>query len=305
MGTLARVHALPRELLRPRAAAVAALQHVPLGDGRARPDHRRPRRGAGHRRRAGRTRASAIAATSASTTSASATATCRTSCTTSTSTFPAGTTVALVGHTGAGKSTIAKLLARFYDPRAGRITIDGTDLREVTQASLRRQLGIVPQEGFLFAGSIADNIAFGRPGATRAEIEAAAARRRGRRVHRRAPGRLRHRGRRARLQALARPAPARRVRARAARRPAHPHPRRGDVVGRHRHGAANRARPAAPAHRPDGVHHRPPPVDHPPRRPHRRARPRPHRRRRARTTSSSIGPGPYTRLYGDWAAEVA
>jgi ABC-type multidrug transport system fused ATPase/permease subunit len=88
---------------------------------------------------------------------------------------PAGTTVALVGHTGAGKSTIAKLLARFYDPREGRITIDGHDLREVTQASLRTQLGIVPQEGFLFAGSIADNIAFGHPSATRAEIEAAAA----------------------------------------------------------------------------------------------------------------------------------
>ncbi len=88
---------------------------------------------------------------------------------------PAGTTVALVGHTGAGKSTIAKLLARFYDPREGRITIDGTDLREVTQSSLRTQLGIVPQEGFLFAGSIADNIAFGRPTASRTEIEAAAA----------------------------------------------------------------------------------------------------------------------------------
>jgi ATP-binding cassette subfamily B protein len=87
---------------------------------------------------------------------------------------PAGTTVALVGHTGAGKSTIAKLLARFYDPRSGRITIDGTDLREVTQESLRTQLGIVPQEGFLFAGSIADNIAFGRPGATRPEIVRAA-----------------------------------------------------------------------------------------------------------------------------------
>jgi ATP-binding cassette subfamily B protein len=88
---------------------------------------------------------------------------------------PAGTTVALVGHTGAGKSTIAKLLTRFYDPRAGRITIDGHDIRAVTQASLRRQLGIVPQEGFLFAGTIAENIAFGRPDATREEIAAAAA----------------------------------------------------------------------------------------------------------------------------------
>ena len=87
---------------------------------------------------------------------------------------PAGTTVALVGHTGAGKSTIAKLIARFYDPRTGRILIDGHDLRSVTQASLRRQLGIVPQEGFLFAGTVAENVAFGRPEATRAEVEAAA-----------------------------------------------------------------------------------------------------------------------------------
>jgi ABC-type multidrug transport system fused ATPase/permease subunit len=88
--------------------------------------------------------------------------------------IPAGTTVALVGHTGAGKSTIAKLLARFYDPREGRITIDGLDLREVTQESLRRQLGIVPQEGFLFAGTVRDNIAFGRPDAVPEDVVAAA-----------------------------------------------------------------------------------------------------------------------------------
>ena len=87
---------------------------------------------------------------------------------------PPGTTVALVGHTGAGKSTIAKLLARFYDPREGRITVDGVDLRDVTQASLRRQLGVVPQEGFLFAGTVRDNIAFGLPGATPQQIAAAA-----------------------------------------------------------------------------------------------------------------------------------
>jgi ABC-type multidrug transport system fused ATPase/permease subunit len=87
---------------------------------------------------------------------------------------PAGTTVALVGHTGAGKSTIAKLLARFYDPRDGRITIDGHDLRDVTQESLRRQLGIVPQEGFLFAGTLHENIAFGTPGATREDVIRAA-----------------------------------------------------------------------------------------------------------------------------------
>jgi ATP-binding cassette subfamily B protein len=87
---------------------------------------------------------------------------------------PAGTTVALVGHTGAGKSTIAKLIARFYDPTQGSISVDEIDLRDVTQESLRRRLGIVPQEGFLFAGTVAENIAFGRPGASREEIVAAA-----------------------------------------------------------------------------------------------------------------------------------
>ncbi len=87
---------------------------------------------------------------------------------------PAGTTVALVGHTGAGKSTIAKLLARFYEPTHGRLTIDGADLNDVTQASLRRQLGVVPQEGFLFAGTVAENIAFGRPDATSEDIVRAA-----------------------------------------------------------------------------------------------------------------------------------
>ena len=87
---------------------------------------------------------------------------------------PVGTTVALVGHTGAGKSTIAKLLARFYDPREGSLTIDGHDLRGVTQESLRRQLGVVPQEGFLFAGSVRENIRFGRPGASEEEVAAAA-----------------------------------------------------------------------------------------------------------------------------------
>jgi ATP-binding cassette subfamily B protein len=87
---------------------------------------------------------------------------------------PAGTTVALVGHTGAGKSTIAKLLARFYDPREGRITIDGHDLRDVPQASLRHQLGIVPQEGFLFAGTVTENIAFGRPDASPEDVVRAA-----------------------------------------------------------------------------------------------------------------------------------
>ena len=85
-----------------------------------------------------------------------------------------GETVALVGATGAGKSTFAKLVARFYDPTLGRVLIDGHDLRDVTYESLRSQLGIVPQEAFLFSGSVHSNIAFGAPQATDAEIEAAA-----------------------------------------------------------------------------------------------------------------------------------
>jgi ATP-binding cassette subfamily B protein len=85
-----------------------------------------------------------------------------------------GETVALVGSTGAGKSTLAKLIARFYDPREGRVLIDGHDLRDVSIRSLRDQLAIVPQEGHLFAGTIAENLAFGRPEATDAELRAAA-----------------------------------------------------------------------------------------------------------------------------------
>jgi ATP-binding cassette subfamily B protein len=88
---------------------------------------------------------------------------------------PAGQTLALVGATGAGKSTFAKLVARFYDPQRGRVLIDGIDLQGVQQRALRRQLGIVPQEGFLFSGTVRENIAFGRPTATLEEIEAAAA----------------------------------------------------------------------------------------------------------------------------------
>jgi ATP-binding cassette subfamily B protein len=88
---------------------------------------------------------------------------------------PPGQTVALVGETGAGKSTFAKLVARFYDPTVGIVRVDGHDLRDVSSSSLRARMGIVPQEGFLFSGTIAENIAFGRPGATREEIAAAAA----------------------------------------------------------------------------------------------------------------------------------
>ena len=89
-------------------------------------------------------------------------------------TVPPGQTVALVGATGAGKSTFAKLVARFYDPTEGRVLVDGYDLRTVKAQSLRSQMGIVPQEAFLFSGTVGENIAFGRPDATQEEIEAAA-----------------------------------------------------------------------------------------------------------------------------------
>ena len=86
-----------------------------------------------------------------------------------------GETIALVGATGAGKSTIARLLARFYDPDKGKITLDGTDLRDLSDRQLRRNVVMVTQEGFLFSGSVAENIAFGAPGASRARVEEAAA----------------------------------------------------------------------------------------------------------------------------------
>ncbi len=86
----------------------------------------------------------------------------------------AGEFVALVGETGAGKSTVVKLLARFYDPTAGAVLVDGIDLRAYDLSAYRRELGYVPQEGFLFTGSIRDNIAYGRPDASHDEVEAAA-----------------------------------------------------------------------------------------------------------------------------------
>ncbi len=88
---------------------------------------------------------------------------------------PAGQTVALVGTTGAGKTTIAKLIARFYDPTSGAVTLDGTDLRDIAQSELRRHVVMVTQENFMFDGTVADNIRFGRPEATDAEVAAAAA----------------------------------------------------------------------------------------------------------------------------------
>ncbi|MFJ8184321.1 ABC transporter ATP-binding protein [Streptomyces sp. NPDC096105] len=89
-------------------------------------------------------------------------------------TIPAGQTVAFVGETGAGKSTLVKLVARFYDPASGRVTVDGADLRDLDLTAYRHRLGVVPQEAYLFPGTVRDAIAYGRPDATDAEVEAAA-----------------------------------------------------------------------------------------------------------------------------------
>ena len=190
------------------------------------------------------------------------------------------------GTTGAGKSTLAKLIARFYDPVEGAVLIDGHDLRAVTQRSLRDQLAVVPQEGHLFAGTIAENLAFGRPEATDEELYAAAvavgadgfiagaARRHG------------HGHQREGLRAVGGPAPAHRLRPRPRRRPAAADPRRGHLVG----GPARRGAHRGGARDPPGRSHRhrdrPPPQHDPRRRPHRGARRPGASWSRAPTTSS-------------------
>lgn len=88
--------------------------------------------------------------------------------------IPAGQTVAFVGETGAGKSTLVKLVARYYDPTGGRVTADGADLRTLDMTAYRHRLGVVPQEAYLFAGTVRDAIAYGLPDATDAQVEAAA-----------------------------------------------------------------------------------------------------------------------------------
>ena len=115
-----------------------------------------------------------------------------------------GESVAFVGPTGAGKSTMAKLANRFYDPTSGRVLVDGIDIKTVTLRSLRSQLGVVPQEPFLFAGSIRTNLSFGRPGASDEEIDEAVDVVGSARAGRPPPRGLGHPGARARSDALRR-----------------------------------------------------------------------------------------------------
>ena len=176
---------------------------------------------------------------------------------------PAGHTVAIVGPSGAGKSTISRLLFRFYDVTGGRITIDGQDIREVTQHSLRAAIGMVPQDTVLFNDTIRYNIRYGRWDATDAEDRGGRAARPDRRFHPHGAGRLRDRSRRARLETLRRREAARRDRAYHPERPADPAARRGDLGARQPHREGNPgcarprlARPHHAGHRAPAVHHR-------------------------------------------------
>ena len=205
----------------------------------------------------------------------------------STSSSRAGRTVALIGHTGSGKTTLASLIPRFYDVQAGRVTIDGVDVRDVTLTSLRREIGVIAQDPFLFSATVRENLAFGRPEATDEEIEAGGAAGAGARVHREAARRVRDGDRRARDHALGRPAPAGRDRAGTRRRPPHPDPGRRDGVRRRDDRGADPGGTARGDARPDDGDHRPPPLDDRARRRDRRDRGRPDRGARRRTTSCS------------------
>ena len=172
------VPAVPADVLRTDAGDLAVLQHLPVrvvgaGEaGRGAGPEVRDRRSAASRRDDGRCAAKSPFSDVQFTTSPDRPV------------LPdldfrclPGQTVALVGTTGAGKTTIAKLIARFYDPTSGAVTLDGVDLRDFAQTDLRRHVVMVTQENFLFSGTVADNIRFGRPSASDAEVRAAAARR--------------------------------------------------------------------------------------------------------------------------------
>ena len=147
-------------------------------------------------------------------------------------TIGAGEKVGLVGLSGSGKTTFVKLIQRLHDVNGGRILIDGHDIASVTQASLRAQIAIVQQEPILFHRSLAENIAYGKPGATPGGDRARGQARQRARLHRHAAQGLRHAGGRARHQALGRRAPARRPRPRLPGRRADPDPGRGDLQPR-------------------------------------------------------------------------
>ena len=211
---------------------------------------------------------------------------------------PAGTTLALVGETGSGKSTLAALVARLHDPDAGRITIDGVDLRDLRLADLAAIVGVVSQETYLLHTTVRENLRYARPDATDAEIEAAA---RAAQIHdliAGLPDGLRHDGRLPRPPLLRRREAAHRDRPHAAARPARAGPRRGDQRAGHRDRArraagVRRARPRAAPRSPSRTGS--PPCATP-------------TRSRCSTTAGSSSPAPTTSLLdrdGRYAALAA
>ena len=189
-----------------------------------------------------------------------------------------GEMIGIVGHSGAGKSTLINLLLRLYDPDAGRITIDGVDLRAIELRDLHRQLGVVLQETFLFSGSIAENIAYAQPDATLQQLIAAAKVAGAHDFICAFPDGYDYPGGRTWPAALRRRAPARRHRPRHPPRPAHPDPGRGHRRGRHRDRGAD---PGRPVRADEGAHHlrhRSSPLHPAPCRPAGGARPGPPRR---------------------------
>ena len=175
---------------------------------------------------------------------------------------PAGKTVAIVGPSGAGKSTISRLLFRFYDIQSGAITIDGQDIRDVTQHSLRAALGMVPQDTVLFNDTIYYNIAYGKPDAPEALVHQAADLAQISDLGRPPAGRLQSHGGRARPEAFRRRKTARRHRPHYSQSPADPHSRRGDVGARQPHRTGNPGGPRSGQPRAHHARHRPPALHH-------------------------------------------
>ena len=193
---------------------------------------------------------------------------------------PAGKTVAIVGPSGAGKSTISRLLFRLYDISGGKILIDGQDIREVTQASLRASIGMVPQDTVLFNDTIRYNIRYGRWDADDAEVEEAARLAQIDQFHPHGAEGLRDPGRRARPETVRRREAARRHRAHRAQGAADPGAGRGDLGARHPHRARNPGRARPRVEEPHLAGDRAPAVHHRRRRRDHRAGPGPHRRAR-------------------------
>ncbi len=202
-------------------------------------------------------------------------------------TIAPGERLALVGPTGAGKSTLAKLIARLYDPTEGAVRFAGVDLREATLGSLRHRIVVVPQEGFLFHGTIRDNVRVAREGATDDEVDAALRDVGVLRALRGAARRARHRGQRARHAPVGRREAAGVAGPRRARRSGAARARRGDLEPRSRHRAAGRAGHGPDHAGPHGRRDRPPPVDRRARRPGGRGVGRAAGRGRAPTPTSS------------------